>query len=137
MNDIELINGRECSKLVLSNGDTIYSLTKLKGGEYRKLKTLALNAWDIEDNKEDQVNIPLNPNDEVQSPKSKFNKIKYVENMFIIFPILCKVKRAGNENIEDATMEYFDNLDLEDADLIFNKALSPATSDVKEKKTLD
>lgn len=115
MDDIktEMLEGIECLVLEVSNGDTIYFKKTLKGKDFRYLKALSSKTVKFDMEKIQQEDDDSKAVKDIDLPE-------YFEGMLNMFPVLAlKVKKADGSFIAP-TMDYYDNLDYDDAENVFN-----------------
>lgn len=116
MDDIktEMLEGIECLVLEVSNGDSIYFKKTLKGKDFRYLKALSSKTVKFDMEKVQDVDSTD------QEAIKDIDLPEYFDGMLNMFPILAvKVKKADGSFIAP-TMDYFDNLDYDDAETAFN-----------------
>lgn len=94
-------------ELKLSNGDTLYFVEKLKGKHYRAIKRMSV-----------EVQVEMGGGRFAKSneiDRMKVDLASYTESQIRMFVILVeKIVKKDGSKIEP-TMEYFDELDLDDA----------------------
>lgn len=113
-NKTEMLDGIECLVLDLSNGESIYFKKTLKGKDFRYLKALSSKTV-----KFDMEKITHDESSDTEAIKD-IDLPEYFDGMLNMFPILAvKVKKADGTFIQP-TMDYFDNLDYDDAEEAFN-----------------
>lgn len=109
---MEIVNGRECEPMLLGNGDTLYFITKIKGREYRLLKERFGSV----------VKMGLDT-------KAEYDFGGYMGIIAKAIDIfVCQIKtKEGVMAIP--TLDYFDSLEAEDADLLYKKLEKQVNSD--------
>lgn len=115
--------GRQCEEMILGNGDKIYFATDLKGREYRMFRTRLVESGVIYVDEKEQ--------------KEKYDIGKLMDFSFKaidVFAILGETK----EGVEFMpTLDYFDELGIEDADKLFGYIQSAVRGTVEgDKKKL-
>ncbi len=110
---LEVIDNVECYLLTTSTGDKIYFKTKLKGAEYRYLKSSlsGIVKYDLS-----QINREgVKENDVIKD----MDMPAYFDLIIKAFPYVAfKVIKVSGETIAPSMM-YYDSLDWEDADNVF------------------
>lgn len=110
---------QDCEELILPSGKRVLFRTVLKGKHLRKIKRAYANVINIGDGKD-------------STKVSGFDYGKFTDEVFRAFPIFCVGVFDGDTRL-DATIEVFDELDIEDARVI-EEQLQNRLSDSADKK---
>lgn len=108
---------RETKPLKLSNGDTVHFFKKLKGREYRLIKARTADAFILD-----------------SSANSQFKAGQYMNIIAKCIDILTeKIETKSGKSVE-ATLDYFDDLDIEDADKVYTELEATVSKAMPSKK---
>lgn len=121
----EIVDGRECKRLDLKNGDKVYIIDKFKGREFRHIRPLLANMF--------QINV--DPDNIKEDMTATLKAGGMIEAAIATFPILgLKIVRPDGQELK-ATMQYFDELEeYEDMELIYAHLEGILTSGSFKKK---
>ena len=90
-------------ELKLSNGDTVYFVEKLKGKHYREMRKISLEVQVESGNSNKKID------------KMKFDAASYIESQIRMFTVFAE-KIVTKDGVEvEPTMDYYDELDIQDA----------------------